>query len=120
MELRNYFDVILLEGALDFLDQLDLKTRTKIYYNLRKVRAVNDPKLFKKLSPDIWEFRTLYAGLQYRLLAFWDREDCERTLVLVSHGIVKKRSKVPKLEIEKAEHIRAQYFEQKNENDENE
>lgn len=118
MELRNSFDVILLEDALDFLDKLDLKTRTKIYYNLRKAQAVNDPRLFKKLSPEIWEFRTLYAGLHYRMLAFWDREDCERTLVLVSHGLVKKRSKIPKLEIERARQIRAQYFEQKDENDE--
>ncbi|MFD1003127.1 hypothetical protein ACFQ21_27625 [Ohtaekwangia kribbensis] len=29
-------------------------------------------KFFKKLKDDIWEFRTEYRGVQYRLLAFWD------------------------------------------------
>ena len=42
-------------------------------FNVGKARYNLDPKLFKKLvGTDIWEFRTLYNGLQYRLLAFWD------------------------------------------------
>jgi hypothetical protein len=48
------------------------------------------------LTDHIWDFRTLYSGIQYRLLAFWDKEDKPKTLVLATHGIVKKTSKVDK------------------------
>ncbi len=75
-----------------------------------KAKLENDPKLFKKLAGNIWEFRTLYRGIQYRLFAFWDKTKNTQTLVLTTHGIVKKVGKVPKSEIEKAEKIRAEYF----------
>jgi len=105
------FEVILLEEALDFIDALDLKARKKIYYIIDKAKEVNDPKVFKKLTQDIWEFRTKYSGLQYRLFAFWDKTDKTETLVISTHGIVKKVDKVPRNEIEKAMKIRAEYFE---------
>ena len=95
------------------METLDLKTQTKIYYNIDKAKLVNDPKLFKKLTDDIWEFRTNYSGLQYRLLAFWDKTDKTDTLVISTHGIVKKVNKVPKVEIDKAMQIRTEYFDQK-------
>ena len=75
-----------------------------------KAKLENDQKLFKKLTDDIWEFRTLYQGIQYRLFAFWDKTDKTETLVLSTHGMIKKVSKVPKAEIEKALKIRAEYF----------
>ena len=104
------FEVILLEEALDFIDSLNLKARKKIYYNLDKAREVNDPKVFKKLTNDIWEFRTKYSGLQYRLFAFWDKTNKTETLVISTHGIVKKVDKVPPNEMEKATKIRTEYF----------
>lgn len=73
----------------------------------------NDPRLFKKLQNDIWEFRTKYAGLQIRLLAFWDKSDNKQTLVVATHGFVKKVDKVPINEIERAEQIRDKYFHNK-------
>jgi phage-related protein len=76
-----------------------------------KAKLGLDPKLFKKVTDDIWEFRTKYNGLQYRLFAFWDRTDKSETLVISTHGIVKKVSKVPKSDIKKAEQIRKEYFE---------
>jgi phage-related protein len=45
-------------------------------------------------------------------LAFWDKTEKMETLVLATHGIIKKVDKVPKKEIEKAKQIRAEYFEQ--------
>jgi len=110
--MNNRFDVIFLEQAIDFLESLDLKTRRKIYYNIDKAKLGLDPKLFKKLTEDIWEFRTKYSGLQYRLFAFWDKTDKTETLVISTHGVVKKVDKVPKAEIEKAMKIRKNYFEQ--------
>lgn len=71
----------------------------KILYNIDKASYHNDPKLFKKLNDTIWEFRTLYNKKQYRLFAFWDKENAEETLVISTHGIVKKTSKVPKADI---------------------
>lgn len=105
------FQAIFLGDAIDFLDSLDLKTREKIYYNIEKAKALNDPKLFKKLKDEIWEFRTKFGRVQYRLLAFWDKSDSAETLVISTHGFIKKVDKVPQKEIEKAKKIRTEYFE---------
>jgi phage-related protein len=110
--MKSKFEVIFLEQAIDFMSKLNAKAKKKIYYNLDKAKLENDPKLFKKLTDDIWEFRTLYKGIQYRLFAFWDKTDKTETLVLSTHGMVKKVSKVPKSEIEKALKIRAEYFDE--------
>ena len=112
--MKPKFEVIFLEQAIDFMASLDTKTKKKVYYNIDKAKLENDPKLFKKLSGEIWEFRTKYNGLQYRLLAFWDKTDNSETLVISTHGIVKKTDKIPKADIEKATKIRAEYFDQKN------
>jgi len=82
----------------------------KILYNVRKAQIEHDPELLKKLNDEIWEFRTLYQGLQYRLLAFWDKTSTEDTLVVSTHGFIKKRSKVPDNEIQKAKQLRIKYF----------
>jgi len=108
--MKPKFEVVFLEQALDFIDLLDLKTKKKVYYNIDKSKLANDPKLFKKLTSEIWEFRTKYGGLQYRLLAFWDKTEKTETLVISTHGIIKKVDKMPKAEIEKAMKIRAEYL----------
>lgn len=98
----------------EFFDALDEKVKNKIIYNIDKSRYVNDPELFKKLETDIWEFRTKYSNLQFRIFAFWDKEDNTETLVIATHGIIKKTDKVSKKEFEKARAIMKLYFEQKN------
>lgn len=107
------FEVIFLNEAIEFLSQLDEKDRTKIIYNIDKASYTNDPKLLKKITESIWEFRTLYKKKQYRLLAFWDKEAKNETLVISTHGFVKKVSKVSKSQIKKAEEIRKNYFNNK-------
>jgi phage-related protein len=102
-----------LEEAYDFLKSIDKKHYEKILYNIRKAQIENDPELFKKLNDDIWEFRTLYQGLQYRMLAFWDKTDKATTLVVSTHGFIKKRSKVPDNEIQKAIQQRIKYLNEK-------
>lgn len=110
--IKPRFDVIMLQEADDFLASLDTKVRNKIIYNARKSSFVLDNELFKKLEgSDIWEFRTLYNGICYRLLAFWDTE--ANSLVLATHGFIKKTNKTPKNEIERAETIRKEYFNNK-------
>ena len=107
------FEILLLDEVFDFLTELEKKHREKILYNIRKSQTDRDPELFKKLKDDIWEFRTLCQGLQYRLLAFWDKTDKVQTLVVSTHGFIKKRSKVPANEILTAKQIRKEYFEEK-------
>ena len=102
-----------MEPAKDFLDSLDDKSREKVLFNIWKSRETNDPELFKKLSGDIWEFRTRFKSKQFRLLAFWDKQDDTDTLVITTHGFVKKTQKTPKKEIEKAEKLRKNYLSSK-------
>ena len=111
--MEKLFEVLFLEEVYAFLGKLETKHSEKIIYNIRKSQNKTYPELFKKLKDEIWEFRTLYQGLQYRLLAFWDKTDSKETIVVTSNGFVKKQSKVPNNEIERAKAIRKKYFEDK-------
>ena len=72
----------------------------------------NDADLFSLL----YHIRRVVADLRYnktayRLFAFWDKD--EETLVIATHGIIKKTQKTPSKEIAKAEAIRKEYFKNK-------
>ncbi len=114
--MKPNFDIELLPEAVEFLENLDDKTREKIYYNIKKAQLVNDNELFKKLNDFIWEFRILYRSKVYRLFSFWDKTDGKETLVVATHGILKKIQKTPPKEIKKAEEIRKQYLDNKTKN----
>lgn len=107
------FRIEFLEDATRFLDGLDEKARDKIYYNIWKARITNEKELFKKLQDEIWEFRTKFSNTYYRLFAFWDKTDNQDTIVISTHGLIKKTGKIPKGEIEKAERLMKQYFNEK-------
>lgn len=107
------FETILLSEAMEFLRNQDQKARNKILQIIERASQSTDPKLLKKLEGEIWEFRILYSGLQYRMLAFWDKTDKRGTLVLATHGFIKKTSKVDKKELVRAERIRLKYFKDK-------
>lgn len=109
----KYFETRFLEEADKFIAGLDPKTTQKIFYNIDLAEQTNDPKFLKKLQNEIWEFRTKYAGLQIRLLAFWDKTDSKETLVFATHGFIKKVDKVPKNEIDRALRIKNKYFDNK-------
>lgn len=109
----TYFETRFLENANEFIAGLDLKTAKKVLYNIDLAEQTNDPRLLKKLQNDIWEFRTKFAGLQIRLLAFWDKSHDNETLVIATHGFIKKIDKVPGKEIDRAVRLRNQYFENK-------
>lgn len=106
--------IAFMDMAREFIDSLPEKAQKKITYNLLKVEGGEmNRELFKKLdNSEIWEFRTLFNGISYRLFAFWDTEI--EALVIATHGIIKKTQKTPKKEIEKAEAIRNEYFNAKN------
>ena len=109
----RFFETWFMEEANEFISGLDTKIIRKIFYNIDLAEQTNDPKLFKKLQKDIWEFRTKFGGLQIRLLAFWDKTDNKQTLVIATHGFLKKVDKVPANEIERASRLREKYFETK-------
>lgn len=105
--------LIMTDEAFNFVESLPQKVGDKIHYNINRIKdgEVNN-EIFKKLeNTDIWEFRTLYNKTAYRLFAFWDTEG--ETLIIATHGIVKKTQKTPSKEIAKAERIRADYFKNK-------
>ncbi len=111
----KYFETRFLEEADEFIYGLDTKIIKKIFYNIDIAEQTNDSKLLKKLINDIWEFRTKYAGLQIRLLAFWDKSDKKETLVIATHGFIKKVDKVPANEIDRAIRLKDKYFNNKKE-----
>lgn len=105
-------EVLISKEVYLFLRELKEKARNKILYNIDKIRnGVIDKNIFKKLeSTDIWEFRTLYEGTHYRIFAFWDTH--QQRLIVTTHAIIKKTGKTPLKEIEKAESIRREYYQQ--------
>ena len=96
------------DEAKAFILGLDDKLRKKVAYNIQKSRKTNDPRLLKKITNDIWEFRTRFRQTQIRLLAFWDSN--KKSFIVSSHGFIKKTSKTPKTEILKAEEFRKHYL----------
>ena len=59
-------------------------------------------------------YKWYYNKSHFRIFAFWDKSQGQQTLVLSTHGLIKKTDRTPKTDLEKAERIREQYFEQKN------
>ena len=107
------FKVQLSEEVREFLRAVGEKAKAKILYNIAKAQHINDKELFKKLTDDVWEFRTLFNDTHYRIFAFWDKSGPTATLVLTTHGIIKKTGKTPASDLAKAERIRKIYFERK-------
>ena len=106
MELKRKFKVVLHKEAHEFLARASL---------------LLDAEVFEKLAnTDIWEFRTLFNKKKYRVLAFWDKTTAVDTLVIATHGFIKKTQKTPQKEINRALAIREQYFKDKKNNGKNE
>lgn len=109
----RFFETKFLAEAEQFISQLDPKIIKKIFYNIDLAEQTNDPRLFKKLQNEIWEFRVKFEGLQVRLLAFWDKADNKETFVIATHGFIKKTNKVSTSEIDRALRLRDKYFKNK-------
>ena len=108
-----YFQTKFLEEANKFIAELDAKVAAKLLFTIDLAQQLNDPRLFKKLTDEIWEFRLRYANNHIRLLAFWDKSDTANVLVFATHGFIKKTGKAPYKEIERAKSIRRKYFDSK-------
>jgi phage-related protein len=107
--------IILMPEAEEYLSKIDQKIQFKILNSIHKTEIGYKGEWFTKLkeTDGIYEFRERDSKFFYRLLAFWDTTESEETLILASHGFNKKTNKTPKSEIEKAETIKALYFNNK-------
>ena len=83
-----------------------------MFYAIRKTKMRIYGDWFEKLkgSRDIFEFRIKDSNKFFRLFAFWDSTREKETLIICTHGLIKKTNKTPKQDIEKAEMIKDRYF----------
>ncbi|MFB9865650.1 type II toxin-antitoxin system RelE/ParE family toxin [Rufibacter immobilis] len=96
-----------MEDAEDFLDNLPDKDRDKFLTYFELVESGQMGTWFKKLSgqENLWEFRVK----SYRLFAFYSEQ--EDSLVICTHGFVKKQQRTPLKELKKAQSLKRTYHE---------
>jgi len=94
----------------DFLDSLPGKAAQKVAWVLSPLEDLDVvPSLyFKKLvgAEEIWECRIQSGSNTYRIFCFF----LGNSVVVLTHGLVKKSQKTPKQEIEKAESYRRDFL----------
>ena len=87
----------------EFLDSLPPKAAQKAAWVLTLAEDMDilPASYLKKLvgADDIWEFRIQYSSNAYRIFCFF----VGKSVVVLTHGLVKKTQKTPHKEIEKAE-----------------
>lgn len=94
----------------DFLSKVDLKHTVKIIEKIELVKNGINPSFLKKITNEIWEFRTRIQGMHYRILCFWDKRDKDNTIIICSNGFIKKTNKTPLNEIAKANKMYKEHF----------
>lgn len=86
---------------LEWLDDLPTKAQAKCLIKIERLENLGHelrrPEA-DRLRDDIYELRIALSGIQYRILYFFHG----RVVAVLSHGIIKKDSAVPAIEIERA------------------
>ncbi len=94
----------------DFLDSLQSKVAQKVTWvlNLLEDLDIVPSSYFKKLvgSEEIWECRIQFGSNAYRIFCFF----VDNSVVVLTHGFIKKSQKTPKSEIERAESYRRDFL----------
>jgi phage-related protein len=94
----------------EFLDSLSEKAAQKVLWVLLLAEDLDVlPKTyFKKLagSDDIWECKTQFGANEYRILCF----HAGGSILILTHGFIKKTRKTPTKEIERAETYKRDYL----------
>lgn len=102
---KNYY--------LDFFNTFDSKVKKKFNWTLKLIATVEKVpiKYFKHIesSTGLYEIRVEVGSNIYRVFSFFD----EGQLVILINGFQKKKQKTPKKEIERAEKLKKQYFDEK-------
>ncbi len=98
---------------LDFFERLKPEVKAKFNWTLGLISAIEKvpEKYFKHMedSDGIFEVRVEVGSDIYRVFSFFDKG---RVIILVN-GFQKKTQKTPKNEIELAERLKKQYFDEK-------
>jgi len=96
-----------------FYKKQDAKTRAKIDYVLKIIRELDmiPEQFFKHLkgTDGLYEARIKLGSNIYRVLCFFDNGN----LVILLNAFQKKTQKTPKKEIELAEKLKKEYYEEK-------
>ncbi len=94
----------------DFFDSLPGKVVEKITWTLKLVEDLEQvpSTYFTKLadSEEIWECKVACESNSYRLFCFF----AGNSLIVLTHGFVKKTRKAPRAEIKKAERYRRDFL----------
>jgi phage-related protein len=95
-----------------YVDQED-KVKKKILWTFRVIEELDQiPETYFKFiknSSGIYEIRVQVGNNIFRVFCFFDIDN----LVVVGHGFQKKTQKTPKSEIERAEQIKKEYYDDK-------
>lgn len=98
----------------DFYSKQNNKVQEKIAYVFKLVRQADriPKKFFMHLTSTdgLYEIRIEYQSNIYRIFCFFD----EGRLVILLNGFQKKTQKTPTKEIELAERLKEEYFNEKN------
>ncbi|MFH0775652.1 MAG: type II toxin-antitoxin system RelE/ParE family toxin [bacterium] len=92
----------------DFLDSLPGKVVQKVIWVLSLLEDLDvvPSSYFKKLIGEIWECRIQFGSNTYRIFCFF----VDNSVVVLTHGFVKKSQKIPKSEIKRAEDYRKDFL----------
>ncbi len=100
----------------EFYEQQTWKVQKKVLWTLKVVETVDRiPEIyFKHLenTDGLYEIRVQVGSNIFRIFCFFDNNN----LVVVGHGFQKKTQKTPTGEIERAEKIKKEYYEEKKSN----
>ncbi|HQO90645.1 MAG TPA: type II toxin-antitoxin system RelE/ParE family toxin [Chitinophagales bacterium] len=98
---------------LDFFEKLKPEVQKKFNWTLQLIATLDrvPEKYFKHItgSTGIYEIRVEVGSDIYRVFSFFDKGQ----LVILLNGFQKKTQKTPKNEIELAEKLKKQYFDEK-------
>ena len=98
---------------LDFFNTLKPEVRQKFNWTLKFIATIDriPIKFFKHLegTSGLYEIRVEVGTDMYRVFSFFDKGK----LIVLVNGFQKKTQKTPKSEIELAEKLKKQYFDEK-------
>jgi phage-related protein len=102
---KNYFT--------DFYEKQKQKVKEKIIWTIKLVETLQivPEEYFKHIesTTGIYEISLKQGSDIFRIFSFFD----EGKIIVLANGFQKKTQKTPKQEIERAEKIKAEYFEEK-------
>jgi phage-related protein len=92
--------------AEEYISNLLEADKKKVFALLERTAAHGPPhneQKFRKVEGDLFEFKSF----QDRLLCFFQ----PNSVIILTHGFRKKRERIPRGEIQRAERLRRQYLE---------